>query len=211
MKFWESDDKAKQAKPAKSIATASKVEAQPVQAKAAPAEAVVKEVIPAVQVAEVKAIEPVVQTPNEPVAQAPKVEMTSELPQPIAAAKEQVASQDDTQSAVGKTVEAWANAWRTKNTTAYLSFYSAKFAPKGMSRKAWTAQRKRRVGGKRGEIKLTLDNLNIVADAKKATATFSQHYANRKYSDDVVKKLSLKNVDGQWVIVKESTKAASAK
>jgi len=47
-----------------------------------------------------------------------------------------------------------------------------------------------------------------VADAKNATAAFVQHYASGKYSDTVSKTLSFENVNGQWLIVKESAKAA---
>jgi len=200
MKFWESDDKPKQAEPVKSVEKAKPVEVAKV-AEPLPVEATAKAVTPAVQLEEIKAV--------EPVEEAPKVELATEVSEPNSPAEEQVAAQDDVQSAVGKTVEAWANAWRTKDASAYLNLYSAKFAPEGMSRKAWAAQRQQRVGANPGEITLTLDKLSIVADAKKATATFAQHYASGKYSDDVVKVLSFENVNGQWLIVKESAKAAA--
>jgi adhesin transport system outer membrane protein len=75
-----------------------------------------------------------------------------------------------------------------------------------MSKKAWETQRKQRVGANLAEITLTLDKMSITADAKKATATFAQHYASGKYSDDVMKVLSFENVNGQWLIVKESAR-----
>ena len=200
MKFWESDDKPKQAEPVKSVEKAKPVEVAKV-AEPAPVETVAKEATPAAQIAEIKAV--------EPVAEAPKVELAAKVSEPNVPTEEQVATQDDAQAAVAKTVEAWANAWRTKNAAAYLNFYSAKFAPEGMSKKAWAAQRQQRVGANPGEITLTLDKLNIVADAKKATATFAQHYVSGKYSDDVVKVLSFESLNGQWLIVKESAKAAA--
>ena len=174
-----------------------------------------------------KAPEPVPVAPakEEPVAKVAEVAKPAEpvkvepAPEPVAAAKaekeevavEEVAPQGDAQAAVAKAVETWANAWRTKNAGAYLNAYSAKFKPEGMSKAAWVKQRKQRVGANPAEITLTLDKLSIAADAKKATATFAQHYASGKYSDDVVKVLSFENVNGQWLIVKESAKAASAK
>jgi hypothetical protein len=168
---------------------------------------------------------PVVPAKEEPVAKVAEVAKPAEpvkvepAPEPVAAAKaekeevavEEAAPQGDAQVAVAKAVETWANAWRTKNADAYLNAYSAKFKPEGMSKAAWVQQRKQRVGANPAEITLTLDKLSIAADAKKATATFAQHYASGKYSDDVVKVLSFENVNGQWLIVKESAKAASAK
>lgn len=168
---------------------------------------------------------PVAPVKEEPVAKVAEVAKPAEpvkvepAPEPVAAAKaekeevavEEVAPQGDAQVAVAKAVETWANAWRTKNAGAYLNAYSAKFKPEGMSKAAWVKQRKQRVGANPAEITLTLDKLSIAADAKKATATFAQHYASGKYSDDVVKVLSFENVNGQWLIVKESAKAASAK
>lgn len=168
---------------------------------------------------------PVAPAKEEPVAKVAEVAKPAEpvkiepAPEPVAAAKaekeevavEEVAPQGDAQAAVAKAVETWADAWRTKNASAYLNAYAPKFKPEGMSKAAWVQQRKQRVGGNPDEITLTLDKLSIVADAKKATATFSQRYTSGKYSDDVVKVLSFENVNGQWLIVKESAKAASAK
>ena len=167
---------------------------------AEPAPVVAKEEAPAAKISEPQVLEPVVE--------APKAELVPEVAEPALVAEEQVAPQVDAQAAVAKTVEAWANAWRTKNANAYLNFYSAKFKPEGMSKSAWVQQRKQRVGANPAEIALTLDKLSVEADAKKATATFAQHYASGKYSDDVLKVLSFENVNGQWLIVKESTKAA---
>ena len=191
----------------KSVASASKVEPKlaikPVEKAPEPAPvAPVKEEVPVAQVVEAKPAEPAkVEPVVEPVTKVEKEEVVVE----------EAAPQGDAQAAVAKAVEAWANAWRTKNANAYLSFYSAKFKPEGMTKKAWEAQRKQRVGANPAEITLSLDKLNIVADAKKATATFVQHYASGKYSDDMVKVLSFENVNGQWLIVKESAKAASSK
>ena len=110
----------------------------------------------------------------------------------------------DYQRAVAKALEAWANAWRNKNVDAYLKAYADKFQPEGMAKKAWVAQRKQRVGSKSGAIKLELEKVNIQADAKKATATFVQHYASGNFSDTVNKVLSFENANNQWLIVKES-------
>ncbi|MEN9725624.1 MAG: hypothetical protein RLZZ98_1133 [Pseudomonadota bacterium] len=196
LKFWESDEKPKQAEAA----------IKPVEKAPEPAPVVVAKEEPVAKVVEVaKPAEPAkVEPALEPVAAVAKEEKAE-------VAVEEVAPQGDVQAAVAKAVETWANAWRTKNADAYLNAYATKFKPEGMSKATWVQQRKQRVGANPAEITLSLDKLNIVADAKKATATFAQHYASGKYSDDVVKVLSFENVNGQWLIVKESAKAASAK
>lgn len=146
---------------------------------------------PAPQVAEVKAEPVVVPVEHEPVQQA------------VAPADETVAPQ----AAVAKTLDAWINAWRTKNTDAYLNAYSAKFKPEGMSKKAWVEQRKQRVGANPAEITLVLDNVKVVADANKAQVSFVQQYTSGKFSDNVVKVLNFENENGQWLIVKETVKS----
>jgi hypothetical protein len=238
MKFWESDDKVKpvekaepaplavvakeevrapqisevkvvepvaeaqQAKPDSASVEVKAADEAVIIAEPAPLAVVAKEEMRAPQISEVKVVEPVAE------AQQAKPDL---VPVKAEAADEALSPQGDAQVAVAKAVDAWASAWRTKNANAYLNFYSAKFKPEGMSKKAWKAQRKQRVGASPAEITLTLDKLNVVADAKKATATFAQHYASGKYSDDVVKVLNFENVKGEWLIVKERAKATSAK
>ena len=111
------------------------------------------------------------------------------------------------QDAVLKTLDAWASAWRSKNTDAYLSFYSANFKPEGMSQKAWIAQRKQRLGSNPAEIKLVLNNVKVGADANKAEVSFVQSYTSGKVSDIVVKVLRFENENGHWFIVKETSQA----
>jgi outer membrane protein assembly factor BamE len=100
-------------------------------------------------------------------------------------------------------VNAWAEAWRTKNVNAYLKFYSNKFAPEGLSRKAWAAKRKQRIAGQSGSIGLTLEGLKIDVKGKSAQVEFIQHYSSNKLNDHATKMLSLSNEQKQWLIVKE--------
>lgn len=111
------------------------------------------------------------------------------------------------QEAVIKTLDAWANAWRTKNTDAYLSFYSANFKPESLSQKAWIAQRKQRLGSNPAEITLLLESVKVGADANKAEASFVQRYSSGKVSDTVFKVLRFENENGHWFIVKETAQA----
>lgn len=180
---------------ANGVAKVTKVEPAPiVEPVATPAKQEVAPVVavaPVPEVAEVKA-EPVA----APVAVAESVTQD-------AVADVQVNNQE----AVANTLGAWANAWRSKNTEAYLNAYSTKFKPEGMSKKAWVEQRKQRVGANSADIKLSLENVNIVTDAKNAEVTFDQHYVSGKFSDSVVKVLNFENVNGQWLIVKETVKS----
>lgn len=157
----------------------------------APVKEEVKEVAPVV--AEVPKAAPVAEVPvAEPVKPAPETKVNG-----------------DPQAVVASTLDAWANAWRTKNVNAYLAFYSAKFQPEGMSKSAWSAQRKQRVGQNPNAITLSLEDVDIVADAKSAEASFVQRYSSGKFSDSVTKVLRFENINGQWLIVKETAKVAA--
>jgi outer membrane protein assembly factor BamE (lipoprotein component of BamABCDE complex)/ketosteroid isomerase-like protein len=101
-------------------------------------------------------------------------------------------------------VNAWADAWRTKNMNAYLKFYSEKFAPEGLSRKAWAAERKQRIAGQSGSIGLTLEGVKIDLKGKAAQVEFVQHYSSNKLNEHVTKMLSLSNEQNQWRILKEA-------
>ncbi len=104
-------------------------------------------------------------------------------------------------------IESWAEAWRQKNISAYLKFYSDKFIPEDFtSRKAWEAQRRNRLSNKQGSIILKLDNINVSLDGNQANVTFNQHYKSANYADDVVKvlKLEMDPLKNNWMIVKES-------
>ena len=205
-KFWGDDEKpAPQAAKSAEVAPVKKA-AEPVPEK--PAEPVVAEKAPEV-------VEPANSeaTKDEPRAAAASRELSDQ----VTGQSEQMAQEEksepstDYQSAVAKAVDAWASAWRSKNVNGYLKAYADKFQPDGMGKKAWLAQRKQRVGGKSGAIALNLEKLSIQADAKKASAGFVQSYASGGYSDVVNKVLDFENINGNWLIVKESVVKEFAK
>jgi outer membrane protein assembly factor BamE (lipoprotein component of BamABCDE complex)/uncharacterized protein YchJ len=115
-------------------------------------------------------------------------------------------------------VEAWASAWRNKNITEYLSFYSSKFVPEGLTKNAWLAQRKQRLSAKQGAIGLTIENIQVALKDSIATVSFSQKFTTSTYSDQVIKSLVFGLENQQWKIVSEtivsqqdSSKANSSK
>lgn len=115
--------------------------------------------------------------------------------------------QDAQRVAVNDAVTQWADAWRTKNTVAYLGAYADKFKPDGgLSKKAWVNQRKKRLSDKQGAINLVLDDVAVDVRGNLATVQFFQQYSSKVFSDQVMKQLTLE-LDAKtqrWLIVKES-------
>lgn len=196
LKFWE--DKEQPVAPmvaAKSVELA-KVEA-PKVAEPVPASPAAAEQPAATQLLEQSAVESAV--PSD----------LAETAKEVANAEPQQKASDEAPMADDKAeiiamVNAWAEAWRTKNVNAYLKFYSDKFTPEGVSRKVWAVQRKLRVAGQSGSIGLTLEGVKIDVQGKAAQVEFIQHYSSSKLNDHVTKMLSLLNEQKQWLIVKEA-------
>lgn len=109
-------------------------------------------------------------------------------------------------------VNAWAAAWRKKDTDAYLKFYADKFTPEPpLSRTEWLKQRKTRLSTP-NNIELKLDSLKIKCEGSKASAAFLQDIslvdtksdrANVTYATKVNKELQFELVDKSWKIVRE--------
>jgi outer membrane protein assembly factor BamE (lipoprotein component of BamABCDE complex)/ketosteroid isomerase-like protein len=196
LKFWE--DKEKPAAPAviaKPVEVAKVEMVKPV--------AVAPIIVPVVEDAVPNAIGAQSAEPIPPVA---AVELAKEAPQQKAMDE---AAPVETKTEIAAMVNAWADAWRTKNVEAYLKFYSDQFAPEGMSRKAWVSQRKQRITGQSGSIGLMLEAVKIDVNGKVAQVEFLQHYSNGKFADHVTKVLSLSNDQKQWLILKESVAKSS--
>ena len=198
LKFWESDKTPEAAKPVQ----ASPVQKMPEPVVAETPQAPVKETL------EPAKMEPTSEAAADANAVDAKV-VAREIVDQVADQPAQITQSEKSEPAidykegVAKAVDAWANAWRSKNVNAYLKAYSDKFKPDGMGKRAWLAQRQQRVGSKSGAITLVLEQVNIQADTKNATVTFVQRYASGNFSDVVNKALSFENANGQWLIVKE--------
>lgn len=126
-----------------------------------------------------------------------------ELDEPKAGLSE-VVSESSVQELVLKRVDAWASAWRNKNITDYLSFYSSKFIPDGLTKKSWLSQRKQRLSAKQAPISLRLENVEVTLKGGLATVKFDQHFSSATYSDHVMKALVFELENKQWKIVSES-------
>lgn len=112
----------------------------------------------------------------------------------------------DTTKAVGNMIADWAEAWSSREVTAYFAYYHPTFKPpQGMSRKIWELSRGKRLT-KPKSIKVEVVGLVVQPNSSDtATAIFEQHYRSDTYADTVVKKLSLRKHGGQWLIVEEAT------
>lgn len=99
----------------------------------------------------------------------------------------------------------WADAWMAKDVDGYLSFYAKDFAPSRSTSAKWIAERRRLVS-KTGTIALTLDDIQTQAQGDAVVTRFQQKYNSSNYKDNSVKVLTWKQIDGKWLIVKESNR-----
>lgn len=124
----------------------------------------------------------------------------------VASAERTSGSDADTSLAIQAAVNAWADAWRNKNVKAYFAAYADTFKPEnGLSKATWTAQRKQRLSGKRGDISLVLEDVVVTPNGNQASVQFFQKYASKVFSDEVTKQLELQfdAATQRWLIVRE--------
>ena len=184
--------------PAQATVVAAAATAQPV-ASAQPATAT-----PVTETASPPATEPKAETKTIAKAE-PKAE-----PKAVATADAGQAAKADTPPAanvaeVEAAVRTWAKAWAAKDMANYLAAYSPNFqTPGNQSRKAWEAERRARIVGKRS-ISVNLADLTITTQNDRATARFRQHYRADTLNVSSRKTLQLELRKGQWLIVSETT------
>jgi len=97
----------------------------------------------------------------------------------------------------------WAAAWSRKDVPAYLAFYSRSFQPPtGLSRSDWEKQRHERLN-RSGTIKVTIDDLQVVADGDGWRVTFRQHYRATGLESTATKSMRWVHEGGRWLIQAE--------
>lgn len=184
--------------PAQATEVAAAATAQPV-ASAQPATAT-----PVTEAASPPATEPKAETKTIAKAE-PKAETKA-----VATADAGQAAKADTPPAanvaeVEAAVRTWAKAWAAKDMANYLAAYSPNFQTPGkQSRKAWEAERRARIVGKRS-ISVNLADLTITTQNDRATARFRQNYRADTLNVSSRKTLQLELRKGQWLIVSETT------
>lgn len=148
---------------------------------------------------------PMAATPAEkaPPAPSPRVATAPGPPESPPPPAEQASEQASEQAGVRAALQAWAKAWSDKNMKVYLAHYADDFrTPRGMSRKAWDAQRRKRID-KPGRIQVDLEEITISFADNKATVSFKQHYTSDKLESTVRKTLVFVKKRGKWLIEQE--------
>lgn len=108
-------------------------------------------------------------------------------------------------AAIEQVVMAWAAAWSAQDADRYLSFYAPDFTPEGgISRAAWEAQRRARIGAPR-QIQVKVDGVQVAMQGPDAArATFQQRYRSDRATEQSTKVLEMARVAGQWRIRRET-------
>ncbi len=126
---------------------------------------------------------------------------------PAAAAAEPAAAApvpEPLRLAVVTALNGWARAWSQQNVDAYLAYYDASFAPEGMERLAWEAERRSRIT-RPAWIKVELEEVQVEAPAPDAVVvTLRQRYAAPGYKDTTLKRMTLALHEGNWMITSEA-------
>jgi len=124
----------------------------------------------------------------------------------VAASVQSVPSSVPSPSASGdvsSAVRAWATAWSSRDSNAYLAAYSADFElPKGVTRAKWEAERRSRIDG-RSFISVTLDDIVMSVNGDVAIVRFRQNYKSDSLSTSGRKTLTLIKSNGKWLIKQE--------
>lgn len=99
----------------------------------------------------------------------------------------------------------WAAAWMSKDMDRYLAFYGKEFGPIKYTSAKWINER-RRLFNKPGPIDVQLSNIKATAKGATVVTTFTQAYQSPHFKDKTQKVLTWKQINDQWVIVKESNR-----
>ena len=107
---------------------------------------------------------------------------------------------------VRRLTSAWAGAWSARDVGAYLAFYAPDFTPEGgMSRDAWSQQRKQRIG-KAVAPNVEVHDLTVTETGNETlTVRFRQEYAAGTYRETSDKQLVWEQRGDRWLIVRETS------
>ena len=107
---------------------------------------------------------------------------------------------------VRRLTSAWAGAWSARDVGAYLAYYAPDFTPEGgMSRDAWSQQRKQRIG-KAVAPNVEVHDLTVTETGNETlTVRFRQEYAAGTYRETSDKQLVWEQRGDRWLIVRETS------
>lgn len=113
---------------------------------------------------------------------------------------------EDPAKVIGPLLEAWRQAWETKDVARYLSFYSKDFVPPAKkSLAAWEADRRAKLE-KKGDIQVRVLNPFFVLSGNVATVVFDQQYQSSNFSDAGGKRLEWIKEGSEWRIRREGSR-----
>lgn len=131
----------------------------------------------------------------------PSVEATPAAPAPAPAPVAEPAPPPDNSLALFLT--GWRDAWAGRDVAAYLAYYHPDFKGNMVSPAQWRSARQRIIG-RAGQIELELGQPEIRREgADRAWLTFDQRYRSQALSDQGIKQLQLRRIDGRWLIEQE--------
>lgn len=145
-----------------------------------------------------------------PTAAAPKPAAVAAAPKPAVVAAKPAAEPAATQPAAANAgieaaVTRWAQAWSARDVDAYLAAYAGSYAPAGMTRTSWEAQRRARITAPK-EIDVQISDLKIEQQGDAASASFRQAYRSDRLTSTVTKTLKFALQGGAWRIVSETSR-----
>ena len=112
-------------------------------------------------------------------------------------------STDDAARALSTRLEAWRQAWESKDAGRYLSFYGKDFAPPdGRDRGTWEAERRVRLD-KKGEIHVQIVAPELRVEGDTAAVSFEQRYRAGALVDTGRKRMAWHREGGEWMIRRE--------
>ena len=127
------------------------------------------------------------------------IEAPAEPPQPPVVVDQEADEED-----LWATVDAWAAAWAGQRVDDFLSFYSSRFQPRGMSRGAWERQRRDRLTAPEYiKVRIAVREAELRSPTT-SSVTFIQQYESNTFADTVTKTLELVLEDGTWKILSET-------
>ena len=106
---------------------------------------------------------------------------------------------------VAQRLRDWAATWMAKDVDKYFTFYAKDFAPARSTSAKWINERRRLVS-KPGTIDVQVGDIKAVPKGSTVVTSFEQIYTSNSFKDKTLKVLTWKNLNGQWVIVKESNR-----
>jgi outer membrane biosynthesis protein TonB len=171
-----------------------------VEEPATPKEAVIAPKVeePATPVDDAKVKEPVASNEAVTAVAAPAVTDKN----PVQVNNTQIETKSASEEAVRNLLTKWLNSWKSGHMKTYRSCYASNFQSEVTYINALVSY-KTDAHQKSKKINISIDKLQISADANIATAVFTQHYSSAilKYSGK--KKLELRKINDEWKIYRE--------